>query len=206
MTDAAAPNHDLPTRPVGRVLRAAEATAWQEGFAFREAAKRESAELRDAARKAYASEYAQGYDDGLIAGSAEAVQLLTATTVSVDRYLEKLEGEVIDLALDVVRKMLGGFDAGTLVAKAARQAIADVRRAKYLRISVHPDMLDTVRTELNDMLAAGEIGFSVEIEADGQLAHHACVVKTDAAVVDASIEGQLAALRSALQAKAGGAA
>ncbi|RVB80771.1 HrpE/YscL family type III secretion apparatus protein [Mesorhizobium sp. M6A.T.Cr.TU.014.01.1.1] len=201
MASEAATNQDLPTRPRGVILRAAEAAAWCDGYAFLEAARREADQLRDAARKVYASEYAQGYEDGIAAGSTEAARLVSETAVKVDRYLGTLEQEVIDLALDVVQRMLGEFDVTTLVAKAARQAVAEVRRAKYLKISVHPNAVAVVRDELDAVLRDSDVGFTIEINADSKLAEGTCLVTTDVAVVDASIDAQLAAITSAVAGK-----
>jgi type III secretion protein L len=195
--------NDLPRRPSGRILRAAEARAWQDGYAFLDVARREAEQLRDSARRVYASQYAQGYEDGKAEGDAEAARLVNETAVKVDRYLGGLETEVINLALDVVRRMLGQFDVSQLVAKAARQAIAEVRRAKYLKVSVHPDAISAVRDELRAILSEGDLGLTVEIDTDNTLAAGACIVSTDLAVIDASIDAQLKAIARAVTTKTG---
>ena len=193
----------LPPRPTGRILRAAEARAWQDGFTFLDVAKREAEKLRESAKRVYASEYAQGYEDGKAEGDAEAARITNEAAIKVDRYLGGLEIEVIHLALDLVRKALGDFDVSELVAKAARQAIAEIRRAKYMKLSVHPDAVDSVRDELSAILSNGNLGFTVHIDADAALERGACIVSTDIAVVDASIDAQLRAIATALEAKTG---
>lgn len=203
MTRQAASIDDLPRQPHGRILRAAEARAWQDGYGFLEVARHEAERLREVARRAYAAEYAQGYEDGKAEGDAEAARIVSETAAKVDRYLGGLEAEVINLALDVVRRMLGEFDVGLLVAKAARQAIAEVRRAKYLKVSVHPDAVNAVRDELRTILSGGDLGLTVEIDTDNTLAVGACIVSTDIAVVDASIDAQLSAIAAAVAAKNG---
>ncbi|CAN7720429.1 type III secretion system stator protein SctL [Mesorhizobium amorphae] len=193
---------DTPRRPYARILRAAEARAWQDGHAFLDEARRDAEQLRDAARRAYAAEYAQGYEDGKAQGDADATRLVSETTVKVDRYLGGLEAEVISLALDVVRRMLGEFDVSMLVAKAARQAVAEIRRAKYLKVRVHPGSVDRVRDQLDAVLRERDLGMTVEIDADDALAAGACIVSTDFAVVDASVDAQLNAIAAAISAKA----
>lgn len=188
----------LPTGPSKRILRPEEVQAWQEGHDFLAAARREHDRMQEASRRAYASEYAQGYDDGKAEGKAEAARLVADTTARVDRYLAGLEDEVATLALDVVRRILGEFETGELVARAARHAVADIRRAKFVKLTVHPDALDHVRGALDAMLADTEAGFAVDVEADHTLAPGACIVATDAAVVDAGIDTQLAAMAAAL--------
>ncbi|MER8375502.1 type III secretion system stator protein SctL [Mesorhizobium sp. M1396] len=192
----------VPRRPFARILRAAEVRALQDGHAVLDEARRDAQQLRGAARRAYAAEYAQGYEDGKAQGDADATRLISETAVKVDRYFGGLEAEVISLALDVVRRMLGEFDVSTLVAKAASQAVTEIRRAKYLKVRVHPASVDRVRDELDAVLREGDLGMTVEIDADDALATGACVVSTDFAVVDASIDAQLQAMAAAIASKA----
>ena len=196
----------VPRRPVARILRAAEARAWQDGHAFLDEARRDAQQLRDAARRAYAAEYAQGYEDGKAQGDADAARLVSETAVKVDRYLGGLEAEIINLALDVVRRVLGEFDASMLVAKAAAQAVTEIRRAKYLKVRLHPASVNRVRDELNAVLRESDLGMTVEIDADDTLATGACILSTDIAVIDASIEAQLDAIAAAISSKAEAAA
>ncbi|TIL76945.1 MAG: HrpE/YscL family type III secretion apparatus protein [Mesorhizobium sp.] len=196
----------VPRRPVARILRAAEARAWQDGHAFLDEARRDAQQLRDAARRSYAAEYAQGYEDGKARGDADAARLVSETAVKVDRYLGGLEAEIINLALDVVRRVLGEFDASMLVAKAAAQAVTEIRRAKYLKVRLHPASVNRVRDELNAVLRESELGMTVEIDADDTLATDACILSTDIAVIDASIEAQLNAIAAAISSKAEAAA
>lgn len=158
--------------------------------------------MREAARRAYAAEYAQGYEDGKAQGDADASRLISEAAVKVDRYLGGLEAEVTGLALEVVRRILGEFDVGALVAKAARQAVTEIRRARYLKIRVHPASVDRVREELDAVLRKSDLGMMVEIDADDALAPAACILSTDIAVIDASIDAQLDAIAAAIRSKA----
>jgi type III secretion protein L len=192
----------VPKRPFARILRAAEVRAWQDGYAFLDEARRDAQQLRDAARRAYAVEYAQGYEDGKAQGDADATRLVSETAVKVDRYLGGLEAEIVNLALDVVRRVLGEFDVSMLVAKAAGQAVTEIRRAKYLKVRVHPGSVDRVRDELDAVLRESNLGLTVEIDAADTLARGTCILSTDIAVIDASIDAQLNAIAAAISSKA----
>ncbi|MDG4884021.1 type III secretion system stator protein SctL [Mesorhizobium sp. WSM4884] len=192
----------MPRRPYARILRAAEARARQDGYAFLEEARQDAQRMREAARRAYAAEYAQGYEDGKAQGDADASRLISETAVKVDRYLGGLEAEVTGLALEVVRRILGEFDVGTLVARAARQAVTEIRRAKYLKVRVHPASVGRVREELDAVLRKSDLGMTVEIDTDHALAQGACILSTDVAVIDASIDAQLDAIAAAISSKA----
>lgn len=198
---------ELPRRPHARIIRAAEADAWQDGYVFLEKAESASKKLRDDAKRLYATEYARGYEDGLAAGSEKAAHLVTETTQKVDLYLDSLHGEVTELALDIVRRMLGDFDVNHLVAKAAAQAVSAIRRARYVRIRVQADAADAVRAEIDAVVSAMDPapGFEITVEGDDHVAAGTCKVTTEAAVIDASIEAQLRAIKAALLPEPGGA-
>lgn len=199
MTETSETMRDLPPRPPGRVLRAAEAQAWQDGFQFLSAAKGEAQQLTAVARQAYAQEYVRGYEDGKSEGDTEASRIVAEATAKVDRYLATLEGEVVALAMEVARRVLGAFDDKALVAQSARQAVMRLRRAKYMKVSVHPDSIAQVRGELAAFASQTDAGFTLEIIADPTLAPQACIVATDIAVMDASVEAQLRGIEKALR-------
>lgn len=189
---------DLPNRPMGRIIRARETQAWQDGFQFLASARNEAEQLNADARLCYANEFAQGYEDGKAEGAVEAAKLLSDVALKVDRYLESVEVEVADLALEIVRRVLGEFEPDVLVAKAARQAIWDLRRSKYLKLSVHPVAASAVRDQLDDILIDSDLGLNIEIESNAGLDEGACTITTDASVVDASLNAQLGAIAATI--------
>jgi type III secretion protein L len=189
---------DLPTGPGVRILRAARADAWQDGYRFLAEASQTAEQIKRAARDVYSTERTRGYADGRAEGAQEATRLVTETAAKVDRYLATLDLEVARLVIDIVRRILGEFDAVDLVSRAAMQAITDFRREKALKITVHPEVLERVRAALPAALSDGSLGPSVTIESDPHLGKQACVVSTEFAVVDASVETQLSAIADAL--------
>lgn len=193
---------DLPPEPGVKVLRAAEAAAWQDGYRFLAAVRRAAARIDEAARKTYAVEYARGYADGRTAGANEAARLVSETALKVDRHLASLEQDIGALALDVVRRVLGEFDAAELVARAAAQAVGEFRREKCLKVTVHPAAAERVRAAL--AAVAQQDGPVPSVESDAALDQRACILASDFAVVDASLEAQLQTFAAAFAAGPGG--
>jgi type III secretion protein L len=185
---------NLPRGPGIKILRAAEADAWRDGHRFLAAASQSSEQIRQAATAAYEAEHARGYADGQAEGAQESTRLVNDTVSKVDRYLATLDQQIAGLVMDVVRRVLGEFDAVDLISRAATRAIADFRREKFLTVTVHPEVLARVRTAL---AAVGGIGPTVTVEGDPRLDKEACVVASEFAVIDASIETQLAAIADA---------
>jgi type III secretion protein L len=187
---------ELPAGPGSRIVRAAQVDAWQDGYRFLAAAREAAGKVEENARNAYAAAYAKGFTEGRSAGAIEASRLVRDTTLAVDRYLAKLESEIGALALGVVRRVLGELDIADVVARAAAQALAEFRQAKFVKVTVHPATVDRVSTAL---AALTQEGGTVTVESDPALDQGACIVTSDFAVVEASIEAQLRAFANDLR-------
>jgi type III secretion protein L len=183
---------DLPAEPGSRIVRSAQAEAWQDGYAFLAAVREAASQVDENARDTYAAAYQKGYEEGRAAGAQEASQLVRDTTLAVDRYLAKLENEIGALAMSVVRRVVGELDVKDLAARAAIQALTEFRQQKNLRVTVHPAAADRVRTALD------ACGLTVTVESNPGLDEGACIVASDFAVVDAGIDVQLRALAADL--------
>ena len=180
----------------GSVLSAKDVKAWQNAFDFLNEAEKQIAEQKklaeETASSLYASERARGYEEG----KAEAISLIAETTLKVDRYLQSIEPQVAKLAMSVVHRVLGNFDTRDLVAAAAGQAIADLRREKRLTVTVHPDVVDSVSREFARLGVSGRM--EVTIQGNPTLDPTACIIASDLAVIDASIKTQLNAIATAI--------
>jgi type III secretion protein L len=187
---------DLPDAPGLRIVRAAQADVWQDGYRFLAAVREAAGKVEDNARDTYAAAYAKGFTEGRAAGAIEASRLVRETTLAVDRYLGKLESEIGALALGVVRRVLGDLDIADVVARTATQALAEFRQEKFVKVTVHPAAVDRVSTAL---AALTQGSATVTVESDPALDQGACIVTSDFAVVDASIETQLRAFATGLR-------
>jgi type III secretion protein L len=180
----------------GSVISAKDVKAWQNAFDFLSEAEKQIAEQKkqaeEAASSLYASERARGYEEG----KAEATSLIAETTLKVDRYLQSIEPQVAKLAMSVVHRVLGNFDTRDLVAAAAGQAVADLRREKRLTVTVHPDAVDSVSREFARLGVSGRM--EVTIQGNPTLDPTACIIASDLAVIDASIKTQLNAIATAI--------
>jgi type III secretion protein L len=154
------------------------------------------------ARLAYASEHARGHAEGRAAGLAEASVFLAETAVKADRYLQSLETGVAELAMAIVRKVLGEFDSAEIIARMTLQALAAFRNEKALTIIVNPRAVQETSKALASHAKRLQFEFAYKIEGDPALPLSACVIATEFEVLEASIDGQLQALLAALTAAA----
>jgi type III secretion protein L len=192
---------DLANRAGGPVLHRDEAKIWQEAYQFLADAKAQfgcaQREAQEAARHIRESAHAEGYAEGRAAGAAEATRLVAETTARMDRHLRNIERQVADLAMDIVRRVLGQFDAADLVGAVATQALGELRQQKILKVTVHPASADRVRAAIAGFGPTGVADPMVEV--DAKLDKAACIVTADSVVVDAGIEPQLAAIAAGLR-------
>jgi type III secretion protein L len=194
----AAASKMLPTGPGKKVLRSEELRAWQDGFWFLEKARQTAEQIVASAQRAYDAERTRGYKDGYAAGAYEATLLVTRTTVQVDRRLDTLEQQICDLVLTIVRQILGYFDREDVVALAASAALPTFRREKSVTVAVHPDTADHVRATLTQYVQAASLGIAINVEPRQGLSLDGCILSSEYAVIDASIEVQLKAIEVAL--------
>ncbi|GHB11854.1 type III secretion system stator protein SctL [Salinicola rhizosphaerae] len=188
--------NDLPRRPGKVILRAAEARAWTDGFAFLDRA-RERAESREAeVAAAREAGYADGFAAGRRDGERQAATLLAATHADVERYMAGLEPELSQLTLGLLRRILDEFDDAERIARCVRRALGEWRQAHRLRIRVAPALERDVAERLAEQPPAG---VEFQVEADPQLDASQCLLVSPVAVMDIGVEAQLGAIDRAWQ-------
>lgn len=173
----------LPKAPGVKIIRKSDEAAWRDGY-----------RLLAQAKEIYESERAKGFAEGKATGAREAAKLVIEAAEKVDRYLGSLDQEVAALAMEIVRRILGHFDQTNLVAQVTAQAIADLRNEKTLKITVHPSAVQKV----TEAVAASGRQTSIQVDSDPASTLDRCLITSEFAVVDASIETQLAAISAAL--------
>jgi type III secretion protein L len=190
-------NEALPTGPGSRIIRAADAEAWERGVNFYLQVQQRAERVEADAIATYDAERARGYADGKAEGEREAARLVIETVAAVDRYLARLEQDVAGLAMSVIRRAIGELDVRDLVARAAAQAVPDFRRSKWLKVTVHPGAVELVSRAIKEVIT--DPGFCCAVEADSKLGPDACILASEVAIVDAGIETQLAAFADAFR-------
>lgn len=181
-----------------RIVRGPEVDIWQKAaLTLRKAQDLASSEMS----RGYSEGHEKGVRDGLASvkeKKAAAAAQLARTVAAVDRYLGSLESDVADLAMGIVRQVLGSFDDGDLVARLASEALANFRRAKHLKITVHPDACAKVRDAVSALAEREGLAVTIAVAGDPALGTTDCRLASDFAIVDADLETQLSALARAL--------
>jgi type III secretion protein L len=186
---------ELPTQPSRIILRADEAQAWADGFAFLQAAREQVEALRERALQEADQLRQQGYADGHRQGADAAAELLTQTHAAVDRYLAGLEGDLAKLALSVVRQLIDGLDDAERIARLTAKALTEFRDQQALTLHVAPEQVAAVQANLDALVGSR----SPTVTADSQLVGAQATLASRSAVVDLDLDAQLEGLSKTLQ-------
>lgn len=164
------------------------------------AAGTEAGRIRAEAEAARDRVRARAEEEGRQEGLARAAAQLAAAGADRDRLLAGAEREVVALALDVARKVLGRELAGDpdLIAELAARALAEARERREVVLRVNPADAAALRAG-EERLAALLVRAHLLVREDASLAPGAVLVETEAGRVDGGVEAQLAYLARALE-------
>lgn len=185
--------------PAARVLRGAELAAWADAEQLLAQARARADEIIGGAQAAFEAERQRGYEEGREAALLDQAEKMIETVGRTVEHFAGVENEMVELVMSAVRKVVDGFDDREKVMVVVRNALAVVRNQKQMTLRLNPAEVDTVREQINDLLAAYPgVGY-LDILADGRLARGACILESEIGMVEASLEGQIQALRQAFQ-------
>ena len=182
------------------VVTAEEAGVLAQADEIVAAAETDAAKIRADAQVAYEEEKKKGYDDGIAEGKAEILmQKLDLIDESV-RYMESIETRVSEIVLKALKKCVAEIGDKELVVQIVRKAMqAVVRNQRQITIKVSTDMVPAVKERLQAILADFPSLSYADVAEDPHRANTACVVETEAGLVEASIDAQLAAIEKSIK-------
>jgi flagellar biosynthesis/type III secretory pathway protein FliH len=150
----------------------------------------------------------RGFREGIAKGRAENEAIVAQMRDSIggaltdfvherQSYFLHVEGEVVSLALAVVRKILHRESQvdPLLLTGLVRVALEKMSASQNVRLRVHPSQ---VRMWQDYFFKQGETAVSPEIEADAAMEIHQCRIEADHGVTDLHIEAQLKEIEQGL--------
>lgn len=164
------------------------------------AAEAEAARIAEAAKAAYEDEKRRGYADGLAAARADELERKLSLVDAATAYMEKVEQTMGELVIKALRKCVMEIGDRELVMQIVRKSMqAVVRTQRQITVKVAPDMVETVKARLNDILSGFPSVAYADVVEDAHLAPTACIVETDAGSVESSIDGQIASIEKSIR-------
>jgi type III secretion protein L len=165
--------HEEATRKAEALVRAAEA----EVEAVREAARAE----------------------GLAAATEEIQDRLFEIAEASVAILAQSEERILDLALQIAERIIGAMPSGDIAAQVTKRSLQLVPLSRFVRLRVTPANVTVVQEKLDAVLPAALSQSTVEVVGDARIRDAGCVLETDAGLIDATIESQIAAIRRGLE-------
>lgn len=116
------------------------------------------------------------------------------------RYMESVELKMADIVMKALRKCVAEIGDRELVVQIVRKSMqAVVRNQRQITVKVAPEMVPVVRARLDQILRDFPSVAAANVVEDAHLSGTACVVETEAGLVEASVEGQLAAIEKSIR-------
>ena len=164
------------------------------------AAEDEAAAVLSEAKAAYEAERKRGYEDGLAAGREQILEQKLEMLEESVSFMERCEAKLAELVIRAMRKCV--FDVGDreLVVQTVKKSLdMIVRTQSQITVKVAPDMVETVKARLTDVLKEFPSVLHADVKEDRRLSGPACVVETDVGSVETSIERQLSAIEKSIR-------
>jgi type III secretion protein L len=156
-------------------------------------------EIESAALAAFEAEQRRGYFEGREQAKLEqSGNMIDIISRTVD-YFAKVEAQMVDLVLEAVRRIINDFDDRQKIEKVVENCLSLVRNQQQITIRVHPDRAGQVRQDIQSFQKKFPAIEQIEVMHDNQLAIDACVIESDIGRVEASLSGQIEALRTTLE-------
>ena len=185
--------------PQNKIIKAEDAWAVKTAREALAAGNARRQEIESAALAAFEAEQRRGYFEGReqakIEQSGNMIDIIGRT---VD-YFAKVEAQMVDLVLEAVRRIINDFDDRQKIEKVVGNCLSLVRNQQQITIKVHPDRAAQIRQDIHRFQAKFPAIEQIEVIHDNQLAIDACVIESDIGRVEASLSGQIEALRTTLE-------
>jgi type III secretion protein L len=181
---------------VSKVIKADDFWQYQQAREMMSSAREKRDEILDASLAGFEAEQARGYRQGRDEARQEQAQKMIGVISQTVDYFSKIEAQMVDLVLDAVRRIIDDFDDREKVLKVVRNALIMVRNQRQILIRVHPVNVAEIKSQVNDLKQSFPGIEQMEVSADVSLDKDACVIESDMGQVEASMSGQMEALKA----------
>lgn len=182
---------EMVVSPVDKVIKAEDYQCIAES-------KRAIAEIGEQAQALHR----QTREEAREAGEAEAQKMLAeqvmnsiATTVD---YLSKVEGKMVSVTMEAVKKIIGSLDEDTAVCGLVRNALYKVRNESQVTLRVTPARAPEITRRIKELTADYPNIDFVDVVPDVEVGDGACRLETEAGSITTGIDVQIELLEKAL--------
>ncbi|PTY00938.1 HrpE/YscL family type III secretion apparatus protein [Verrucomicrobia bacterium LW23] len=188
----------LRALPPRGVIKPADYTALLTAETLLAEAHAESEKLRADAKVVYETEKKRGYEAGLDEGREQIATQLMENAMSSVNSMAAMEERIVDVVIRSLRKILGEMDDREVVTKVVQRALEMVRNQKQVLLRVSPGDFDAIQSRLDDFMRQFPAIDVIDVKQDSRLKAGGCILETDMGMVEASVDVQIEAIKTAL--------
>jgi type III secretion protein L len=182
-----------------KIIKAKDIWAYQDAKRIIVEAILRKDHIIDSAIAVFNAEQKRGFREGQeLARLEQTKNMIEIITQTVD-YFSRIETQMVDLVMDAMRKIINEFDDKEKVIKVVRNSLALVRNQKNIIVKVNTDKISAMREQLDSLKELYPSIEKIELIGETHLANDACIIVSDIGQVEASISGQIEALRSSFE-------
>lgn len=184
----------------GRIVKAEDVAAVKAAGEIIAAAESEARRLKDLSLSAFEAEKRRGFEEGLQQGLRKVIEDKLDFAFESASYMQDVESKLADIVIKALWKCIAEIGDKTLVTAIIRKIMkAVVRNQRHITLKVAPDMVETVKAHLDEILADYPQLEQVDVLEDQRLKGSAAIIETEAGVADASVETQLGAIENSIR-------
>jgi flagellar assembly protein FliH len=147
----------------------------------------------------------QTLKEGILRQRSELAKLEANLLESLQRALPQLardsEGALIDLAMEVARKLVADFPVSAeMVEAAVQEAITELEDNTGATILLHPADLELLQARDSSLFQNKTNGERIQVEASAEVTRGGCVVRTNFGLIDGRRETKFELLKRSLAA------
>jgi type III secretion protein L len=191
-------NNQIALAPDQVLLRSADYQKYLTVSGLVDVARKRAQDIEQGAQNVYEKHKRLGYEAGIEESGIEQATLIQETLLQCQDYYRQIEQQMSEVVLQAVRKILRDYDSTELTLQVTREALSLVSNQKSVILHVEPEQVANVRERIFRVLKDYPEVRHIEVIPDARLDQGGCILETEIGIIDASIDGQLAALKLAL--------
>jgi type III secretion protein L len=182
-----------------RLLKAKDWAIYCQAESLLEKAQAEAKRIKLKAKEAFEEEKRRGYEQGIEDGRLElAGQMLDTVTKALD-YLESLEGDMVTLVNEAIKKILGALPDKEIISGVVRKALSLAQSQRRVTLRVSTQDKPFVQEKLAELMREYASIEFVEVIGDNRLNPYDCMLESELGVIDTSLATQLKAISNTLE-------
>lgn len=183
----------------GRVLPATQSDAMLDAERLLADAQLRAAEAVESARAEADAVRAEARAAGIEEATEEIQDRLFAIAEASANAISRTEERIVDMAVQIARRIIGSFDEAEIAARVAKKSLALSAHSGFIRLRVAPAAVERLRERLDSIMPTTMSASAVEVIGDARVRGGGCIMETDGGLIDATIESQIAAIERGLR-------